>query len=181
MLLNVKKYSLLITTTLLFLTVSSLFARGIYQTNEDFISEAFSNNPPKNSTIMLSGNVRKTVSSILGHPYGGLIIKYWEKVGRTAWILEEIGKTELITFGVIIRGNKIEKVKVLAFRESRGWEVRYPAFTKQFIGVGLDGDKLNKKIDGVSGATLSFWAMTGVSRIALFLHQHLISKSKIKP
>ena len=114
----------------------------------------------------------------MGHPYGGLIIKYWEKEGRTAWILEEIGKTEPITFGIVIKNNKIEKIKVLAFRESRGWEVRYPAFTKQFNGVGLDGDKLDKRIDGISGATLSFWAMTGVSRVALFLHQHLSEISK---
>ena len=174
----INKYSQLIIATLLLLTVSSLSARGIYQTNENFILEVFTNNPPENSSIILSGDVRKKVSTILGHPYGGLIIKYWEKEGRTAWILEEIGKSEPITFGIVIKNNKIEKIKVLAFRESRGWEVRYPAFTKQFNGVGLDGDKLDKRIDGISGATLSFWAMTGVSRVALFLHQHLSEISK---
>ena len=174
----INKYSQLIIATLLLLTVSSLSARGIYQTNENFISEVFTNTPPENSSIILSGDVREKVSTILGHPYGGLIIKYWEKEGRTAWILEEIGKTEPITFGIVIKNNKIEKIKVLAFRESRGWEVRYPAFTKQFNGVGLDNDKLDKRIDGISGATLSFWAMTGVSRVALFLHQHLSEISK---
>lgn len=169
-----KRYSLFIITTLLLLTVSSLFARGVYQTNEDFLSEVFLKKPPENSSIMLGGDVRKKVSSLLGHPYGGLIIKYWEKEGRTAWILKEIGKTEPITFGIVIKDNKIEKIKVLEFRESRGWEVRYPAFTKQYNGVGLEDDKLDKSIDGVSGATLSLWAMNGVSRVALFLHQHLI-------
>ena len=174
----INKYTQLIIAILLLLTVSSLSARGIYQTNENFILEVFTNTPPENSSIILSGDVREKVSTILGHPYGGLIIKYWEKEGRTAWILEEIGKTEPITFGIVIKNNKIEKIKVLAFRESRGWEVRYPAFTKQFNGVGLDGDKLDKRIDGISGATLSFWAMTGVSRVALFLHQHLSEISK---
>ena len=169
-----KRYSLFIITTLLLLTVSSLFARGVYQTNEDFLSEVFLKKPPEDSSIMLGGDVRKKVSSLLGHPYGGLIIKYWEKEGRTAWILKEIGKTEPITFGIVIKDNKIEKIKVLEFRESRGWEVRYPAFTKQYNGVGLEDDKLDKSIDGVSGATLSLWAMNGVSRVALFLHQHLI-------
>tara|TARA_B110000438_G_scaffold281218_1_gene307176 strand:+ start:224 stop:766 length:543 start_codon:yes stop_codon:yes gene_type:complete len=174
----INKYTQLIIAILLLLTVSSLSARGIYQTNENFILEVFTNTPPENSSIILSGDVREKVSTILGHPYGGLIIKYWEKEGRTAWILEEIGKTEPITFGIVIKNNKIEKIKVLAFRESRGWEVRYPAFTKQFNGVGLDNDKLDKRIDGISGATLSFWAMTGVSRVALFLHQHLSEISK---
>jgi len=104
-----KRYSLLIILTLLLVTVSSLFARGVYQTDEDFISEAFLNKPPENSKIMLGGDVRKKVASLLGHPYGGLIIKYWEKEGRTAWILKEIGKTEPITFGIIIKNSKIEK------------------------------------------------------------------------
>ena len=110
-----KKYSLFIITTLLLLTVSSLFARGVYQTNEDFISEVFLKKPPENSSIMLGGDVRKKVSSLLGHPYGGLIIKYWEKDGRRAWILKEIGKTEPITFGIVIKNSKIEKIKVLEF------------------------------------------------------------------
>jgi len=173
-----KRYSLLIIATLLLVTVSSLFARGVYQTDEDFISEVFLNKPPENSRIMLGGEVRKRVTSLLGHPYGGLLVKYWTKEGRTAWILEEIGKTEPITFGIVIKNSKIEKIKVLEFRESRGWEVKYPAFTKQYNGVGLEGDKLDKRIDGVSGATLSLWAMNGVSRVALYLHQHLSNKSK---
>ena len=75
----INKYSQLIIATLLLLTVSSLSARGIYQTNENFISEVFTNTPPENSSIILSDDVRKKVSTILGHPYGGLIIKYWEK------------------------------------------------------------------------------------------------------
>ena len=175
---DIKKYSLFIIATLLLVTVSSLFARGVYQTDEDFISEVFLNTPPENSSIMLGGDVRKKVALLLGHPYGGLIIKYWEKEGRTAWILKEIGKTEPITFGIVIKNSKIEKIKVLEFRESRGWEVKYPAFTKQYNGVGLEGDKLNKRIDGVSGATLSLWAMNGVSRVALYLSQHLSNKSK---
>jgi hypothetical protein len=173
-----KRYSLLIIATLLLVTVSQLFARGVYQTDKDFISEAFLNKPPENSRIMLGGDVRKRVTSLLGHPYGGLIIKYWEKEGRTAWILKEIGKTEPITFGIIIKNSKIEKIKVLEFRESRGWEVKYPAFTKQYNGVSLEGDKLDKNIDGVSGATLSLWAMNGVSKVALYLSQHLSNKSK---
>ena len=122
----------------------------------------------------------KNRSGTLRSLYGDKLkkIKYWKKEGRTAWILKEIGKTEPITFGIVIKDNKIEKIKVLEFRESRGWEVKYPAFTKQFYGAGLESDKLTKRIDGISGATLSLWAMTGVSRMALYLHQHLSNKPK---
>ena len=174
----IKRYTLFIIATLLLVTVSSLFARGVYQSDEDFISEVFLKAQPKNDRIMLGGKVRKRVTSLLGHPYGGLLVKYWKKEGRTAWILKEIGKTEPITFGIVIKDNKIEKIKVLEFRESRGWEVKYPAFSKQFYGAGLESDKLTKSIDGISGATLSLWAMTGVSRMALYLHQHLSNKPK---
>ena len=44
--------------------------------------------------MMLVGALRKSVEKILDHPYGSLRIRYWKKDGRTAWILEEIGKVE---------------------------------------------------------------------------------------
>jgi hypothetical protein len=60
-------------------------------------------------------------------------------------------------------------VTVLAFRESRGWEIRHPAFTQQFKDATLIDNALDRHIDGVSGATLSVWAMTAVTRLALYL------------
>jgi hypothetical protein len=155
---------------------SSLHARGVYQTNKDFVSEIYNNNPPKSKSIMLMGNLRKSVEKILGHPYASLRIRYWKEDGKTAWILEEIGKTEPITFGVVIKDSKIEDIRVLAFREIRGWEVKYPAFTKQFIGAKLDEMKLDRNIDGISGATLSVWAMTSIAELSLFLDEHLKNK-----
>ena len=68
-------------------------------------------------------------------------------------------------------------VKVLIFRESRGWEVRYPFFTDQFKGATLVTDNnLDRKIDGITGATLSVNALTKLGRIALLLHKHLDEK-----
>jgi hypothetical protein len=96
-------------------------------------------------------------------------IRYWQQNERSAWILNEIGKEQPITFGVVIDAGKVAHVKVLAFRESRGWEIRYPAFTRQFSNAALVGLELDRHIDGVSGATLSVWAMTAVTRLALYL------------
>lgn len=74
----------------------------------------------------------------------------------------------------MINDNKIESIKVLAFRESRGWEVRHPFFTDQFSDAALKENKqLDKHIDGISGATLSVKAMTKMARLALFLHQEI--------
>ncbi|MDF1589016.1 MAG: FMN-binding protein [Gammaproteobacteria bacterium] len=150
-------------------TSITVSARGVYQTDEDFLSEIFANNVPKSQVVWLKGEVRQSVSDILGHDYKGLRIRYWRDQNKSVWILEEIGKEQPITFGVVISRQKVEVVKVLAFRESRGDEIRYPAFTQQFEHVTLDGNKLDRHIDGISGATLSVWAMTSVVRMALYL------------
>ena len=154
---------------MMFLITFSVFARGVYQTDQDFLNETFNNSIPKSKVVWLKGDLRKAVEDILGHSYAGLRIRYWQQATRSAWILEEIGKEELITFGIIINNNKIEKIKVLAFRESRGGEIRYPAFSQQFDNAQLQGQQLDRHIDGVSGATLSVRAMTTIATLALYL------------
>ena len=146
-------------------------ADDAYQSPEKFLQEAFSNTTPDPGVIWLNGDVRDTASKILGHPYPGLRIRYWGEGDRTAWILEEVGKVKPITVGLVVNDTGLEKIQVLAFRESRGWEVRYPFFTDQFTGIGLtDKHELDRPIDGISGATLSVRALKKLSRLALYLH-----------
>ena len=93
---------------------------------------------------------------------------------RSAWILDEIGKELPITIGVAVADGAIDNVRVLEFRESRGWEVRYPFFTDQFSNARLgSGQRLDRKIDGISGATLSVRAVTRIASIALLLHDQI--------
>lgn len=157
---------------MLFLIAFSVSARGVYQTDKAFLAETFKNNVPKSQVVWVRGDVRQHVADILGHNYVGLRIRYWQDAVRSVWILEEIGKTEPITFGVVIIDNKVESVKVLAFRESRGDEIRHPAFTRQFAHAELDDEQLDRHIDGISGATLSVRAMINVVRLALYLAKH---------
>jgi hypothetical protein len=97
-------------------------------------------------------------------------IRYWAEGGRTAWIVEEIGKEKPITTGIVVNDGSIERVKVLIFRESRGWEVRHDFFTKQFHGATLNGHReLDRSIDGISGATMSVSAVTRLARMVLLL------------
>jgi hypothetical protein len=154
---------------LLLMAAFSVSARGVYQTNDAFLAETFNNKIPKSKVIWIKGDLRQTVADILSHKYSGLRVRYWQDGGRSAWILNEIGKEQPITFGVVIQAGKVEQVKVLAFRESRGGEIRHPAFTQQFKDATLVGKALDRHIDGVSGATLSVWAMTAVTRLALYL------------
>lgn len=153
----------------LMLSSVAVSARGVYQTDQDFLNEVFDNNVPKSQVVWLKGEVRQSISDILGHDYNGLRIRYWRDKAQSVWILEEIGKEQPITFGVVIAQEKVKSVKVLAFRESRGDEIRHPAFTQQFAQAALTEKKLDRDIDGISGATLSVRAMTSVVRMALYL------------
>ncbi|RMD70411.1 MAG: FMN-binding protein, partial [Gammaproteobacteria bacterium] len=138
-----------------------------------FLKETFGE-VPKPRLLWITKDLKKGIRDILGHDLGVLRLRYWQEGKRTAWILEEIGKEEPITVGIVVNGGRIERIKVLAFRESRGWEVRYPFFTDQFKGAGLDKDKaLDRPIDGISGATLSVRALKKLARLALFLHSQV--------
>jgi len=167
-----------ITMSCLLMTVFLFFmhpanAKGVYQTEEDFLLEVFSGKVPEQKRLILKSKLREPIEKILKHPYSGMRVKYWQNDSKTVWILEEVGKEYPITFGMVVNNGKIAKAKVLIFREIRGWEVKYPAFTRQFIGATFDGKKLDKNIDGVSGATLSVWAMTKIAKIALVLDAYV--------
>ncbi|MEJ2116186.1 MAG: FMN-binding protein, partial [Gammaproteobacteria bacterium] len=83
-----------------------------------------------------------------------------------------------ITTGFIVNSQGLEKVKVLIFRESRGWEVKHDFFGEQFINAKLSKiNRLDKNIDNISGATMSVNAVTNISRMALLLHNHVSKDS----
>jgi len=162
------------TQVFLILLLVSVYAGAgsAYQSPEEFLGEAFGGSPPSPEVIWLRGDVKETAAEILGHAYPGIRVRYWGEGKRTAWILEEIGKKKPITVGLVVNSNSLELIRVLAFRESRGWEVRYPFFTDQFSGIRLNTDReLDRPIDGISGATLSVRALKKLARLALYLHQ----------
>jgi len=147
-------------------------ARGTYQEPSAFINDVFAETPPTAKRLWLTGELKKSASAILGHAPTSLRLRYWGRDARTAWVLEEIGKEKPITVGIVVNKNRIERVKVLVFRESRGWEVRHDFFTKQFIDARLTAAReLDRSIDGISGATLSVRALKKLTRLSLHLHQ----------
>jgi hypothetical protein len=145
-------------------------ARGVYQEPEAFLDEIFAGQAPEPQLVWLTGARKAAVKSLLGHDYPSLRVRYWRKQERSAWVLEEIGKEQPITVGLVVRDGRLETVKVLVFRESRGWEIRHPFFTEQFREAALDGNgTLDRPIDGISGATLSVRAMKKLAALALYL------------
>ena len=124
--------------------------------------------------LWVTSEHREPLQRLLGHAYRSLRIRYWRDDNRTAWILDEIGKEQPITIGIVIDAKAIEEVRILEFREIRGWEVRYPFFTDQFRGATLDDGELSAEIDGITGATLSVGAVKRVARAALYLHEQVV-------
>jgi len=152
-----------------------------YLKPEQFLAEAFADNIPKPQVLWVTKEVAKDVEKILGHAPAQLRQRYWGGNGKTAWILDEVGKEEPITAGFIVSDGKILQVRVLTYRESRGWEVRYPAFLKQYQGIELQADQyLNRNIDGISGATLSVNAMNRMARLALYFDRMSRAESASK-
>jgi hypothetical protein len=147
---------------------------GRYLTTEEFLQVAFGGNPPQAEVLWVTSRHREPLERLLGHAYRSLRIRYWRDGSRTAWILDEIGKEQPITIGIAVEANAIEEVRILEFREIRGWEVRYPFFTDQFRGATLEDGELSADIDGITGATLSVGAVKRVARAALYLHEQVV-------
>lgn len=150
---------------------AQIIAESIYETPAAFVERAFMGSPPAPRLVWLSGARKSFVRQLLGHDYAALRIRYWCQAGRSAWVLEEVGKDLPITVGVIIENSVISSLQVLIYRENRGGEVVAPAFTGQFNGVALATDgALDTVIDGISGATLSVKALQRLATMALYLH-----------
>ena len=148
-------------------------AAGLYQPPEQFVADAFNGTPPKARALWLDADVKSGLAEIFGRAPAMLRIRYWHRGTRTVWILEEIGKEKPITTGIVVDDGAIEDMRVLVFRESRGWEIRYPFFTDQFKDRRLTGrSELDGHIDGITGATLSVRAMKKMARAALLLDRH---------
>src|SRR5499427_10151512 len=79
-----------------------------------------------------------------------------------------IGKHLYIDYAVALApGGRVQRVEILAYRESYGGEIRSPSWLAQFVGK-MSGSalKVGSDIRNISGATLSSLHVTeGVKRI----------------
>lgn len=160
-------------TCILFLSLALLAsAHGedrVYKQPSEFIKSAFGGKIPATSVLNLSGEVKSRSKAIMAQNYGETRVRFWKQGGRSVWILEEIGKTQPITTGFLIENGRIKFMEILIYRESHGWEVSKPFFTKQFSNASLKGgDQLSAGIQNVAGATLSVRAVTKLARLALY-------------
>lgn len=159
---------------------------GVHATLDEVLTKAFSDAESEYKTLWLQNSVKERFEHDLGFEISGLRARYWQSKNRTLWILDEIGKEYPITFAYIIdsiptsesHDSQISSAIIMEYRESRGGEIRHDFFRRQFNDIRLDGNQLNQKIDGITGATLSVWAMEKTAKTALWLHKEALSTSK---
>jgi hypothetical protein len=154
------------------IAATSQVAAITYQIPVEFLKQEFGERAPAPRALWIKRDLSVRLQSILEHKPGFMRVRYWQHAAKTVWILDEIGKTELITFAVLIENNTISKISVLEFRETRGWEIKHNFFTQQFHNARLNSDlSLSQPVDNITGATLSVRAMQKIARVALLLDQ----------
>ena len=85
---------------------------------------------------------------------------------------EVVGKVELIGYAVgIALDGSVKQIEILSYRESHGFEIRLPAWRRQFVGKDATAAlRVGEDIANISGATLSCTHVTdGVRRIVAVL------------
>lgn len=147
----------------------------------DFKQKAFAEQVPIRKSVWITKALKEQVKEQLDYSFSQLRVRYWIHQNKTAWVLEEIGKEQPITFGVVVNDKHIELLQVLQYRESRGGEIQYDFFAKQFEQAELiqakSPWKLSQPIDGITGATLSVRASKKIAKLALFLHSQVIQSA----
>ncbi len=173
---------LFILLSLLMLCPFPVWAKGEpieenYVKATDYISTALGKKPEKPGVIWITKDIRPDIRVILRKKIFPLRYRYYRNEDRTVWILAVVGRTMPITAGITIEAGKILDLTVLTYRESRGSEIRFPAYSNQFNDAELTEKlRLSKPINGISGATMSTNAMKKASRLALYLHNKVLEK-----
>jgi hypothetical protein len=85
---------------------------------------------------------------------------------------EVLGKQLFITYSVAIGADgRVQRVEILEYRETHGYEVRNARWLSQFVGAtGQSSLRLDEDIKNISGATLSCRHVTEGVRRLLALH-----------
>lgn len=90
-------------------------------------------------------------------------------------IIDDVmGKSHPITYLVIVNEDEIIKyVEVIEYRNIKGNAVTKRRWLDKFIGLFYENEKLNNKVDGISGATISANSITkGITKILYFIKNY---------
>ena len=128
----------------------------------------------RDAPLQLTATQMRDVEKLSGLParsVGWRVVAAYRDAELLGYVVVDdvIGKYELISYAVALSPQAVvRQVEILAYRESHGFEIRSPAWRKQFAGKTVQaGLTVGDGIANISGATLSCTHVTdGVRRIA---------------
>ncbi|MDY7573622.1 FMN-binding protein [Actimicrobium sp. CCI2.3] len=128
----------------------------------------------KAQPLELSAAQMREVQQLAGLPARSVqwrVMSAWRGEMLLGYVVldDVIGKYELISYAVALNPDAtVRQIEILTYRESHGFEIRSPAWRKQFVGKSAQsGLTIGEGISNISGATLSSNHVTdGVRRIA---------------
>jgi len=152
---------------LLALLAATLVAAG--DEADDFAREAFGTDAPR-STLSVTGDVYRLCRQTVGAPIPREVIYYHSLSNGTVWVLMAQGKHGAITGAFVVQDALIRASRILEDRERRGRGIRGKRYLRQFEGIGLRaGKQLDRRVDGITGATISSRAVERMALLALRL------------
>lgn len=171
--------------SLLFFFSLPLFAAEVYEKvylNEKAALERCFPSSSKHEVkkIQLKHNEHAAIQQAVGSliPSNNFQIFTSESQTNTyAIISHEQGKYRPITLMTLIKDSKVVDVMVMIYREKIGSKVRKKRFLKQFLGKDINTPlQVDYDIDGISGATVSSWAVAAGVKKGLHVAETLAKR-----
>ncbi len=158
-------------------TISSLALTLAAQTTvagdqaAEFMREIFGGEVP-HSKLSVTGEVARVVRATLGSGASRQVKCYHSVSNGTVWVLSAQGRHGPITAAFAVYGSRIRNCRILEDRERRGRRIRGRRYLQQFVGLRLvDGNRFDRRVDGITGATVSSRAVEKMALLALRLNE----------
>ncbi len=161
---------------ILFLTLISnlISANGIQEKTESIIKSEFGENTEiEFSKFQIPAKEKNEIEVASKQRFFSESIFVWSITENDSVIalglMDNVyGKAQPITFLTIFSLNgKVHSNHIIKYREEHGGQVANEDWNKQFVGIDKNSD-VNKKVDGISGATISVTSIKkGVKKLIL--------------
>ncbi len=124
--------------------------------------------------IIVDEKINAIYRNIFKYNYPAKKIIYWTNNGVNTWILLANGKHGIIETRATTKNGIIKNYKIISSKETFHRQISSNRFLRQFNGISLKKrNKLNNKVDAISGATVSSTAIKNTAIFALRLDEVL--------
>jgi hypothetical protein len=121
-------------------------------------------------SLDVAGRLADVCRETLGYDYPAAQVEFWRGAAFRLWDVVSRGHHGLIKARFEVRDGRIINAEILESLEQRGRSVKSARFMAQFRQAGLTkSGKLDRQVDGITGATSSTRAVKDAAVLALKL------------